>query len=174
MLKKSITYEDYNGETHTDDFYFNLTKAELIELEVSDATDGFADSLKRIAASDNGHDIIEAFKRIILLAYGKKSEDGKRFIKHDDITEEFTQTEAYSNLFMELATNADEAVAFINAVVPKGMDVDPVQDVQLPAIENKSIPDGVMEAGFAPEAPSSEFDNMSADQMREMLRRNGN
>lgn len=121
MLKKTITYEDFDGNSVTETFYFNLTKAELVELEIGAGQDGLAKKLQAIVDSNDGMEIIENFKRIILLAYGKKSSDGKRFMKSPEITAEFVSTNAYSELFMELATNAEAASAFMRGVVPAGL-----------------------------------------------------
>src|SRR5687767_7473150 len=118
MLKKSITYENYSGEKVTEDFYFHLTKAELVELEVSHK-DGLSESLKKIVASEDGGQIIKEFKNIVLKAYGVKSPDGRRFIKNDQLRQEFESTEAYSVLFMELVTDAGAAAEFVNGVVPQ-------------------------------------------------------
>lgn len=122
MLKKTIKYTDFNGQEQEDDFYFNLTKAEIAEMELGAHTKenpgGLGDHLKRIAESQNGSDIIEAFTDLIRKAYGRKSEDGKRFIKTDEQFEEFRQTEAYSEFFMELVTDAKAASDFVNAIVP--------------------------------------------------------
>ena len=117
MLKKLITYEDYNGQTQTEPFYFNLDEAELVELEVS-SPEGFVAKLHKVIASDDHKQIIDTFKQIILMAYGKKSEDGRRFIKSEELRIEFTQMPAYSVLFIELATDADAAATFINGLVP--------------------------------------------------------
>lgn len=120
MLKKSITYETYTGEEVTEDFYFNLTKAELVELEMSHKG-GLSESLKKIIATEDGAEIIKEFKKIVLGAYGKKSEDGRRFIKNQQLRDEFESTEAYSVLFMELVTNAEAAAEFVNAVIPRDL-----------------------------------------------------
>lgn len=117
MLKKNITYVDYNGNERTEDFYFNLSKAEIMEMEMS-TSGGLAEMIQRIVAAQDAPAIISIFKKLVLKAYGEKSPDGKRFIKSDEIAAAFSQTEAYSQLFMELATNADAAAAFINGVVP--------------------------------------------------------
>lgn len=117
MLKKTITYTDYNGVERTEDFYFNLSKAEIMELELS--TDGgLAEMIKRIVAAQDAPAIINIFKKLVLKAYGEKSPDGKRFMKSDEIAAAFSQTEAYSQLFMELATDADAASKFVNGIVP--------------------------------------------------------
>lgn len=120
MLKKTITYTDYNGTVRTEDHYFNLSKAELMEMEMG-TTGGLAEMIKRIVDAQDAPSIVKIFKELILKAYGVKSADGKRFMKSDDISTEFAQTEAYSILFMELATDADAASAFINGIVPADM-----------------------------------------------------
>jgi len=119
MLKKTISYTDYDGNLRTEDFYFNLSKAEVTEMELS-AEGGLSKMLEKIVASQDSKRIMEIFKDIILKAYGEKSPDGKRFIKNKDLREGFSQTEAYSELFMELATNADAASSFVNGIVPSG------------------------------------------------------
>lgn len=117
MLKKTITYTDYNDVERTEDFYFNLTKAEVMEMQMS-TTGGLAEMIQRIVAAQDAPAIIKVFKDLVLKAYGQKSPDGKRFVKNDELTAEFAQTEAYSQLFMELATDADAAAAFVNGIVP--------------------------------------------------------
>lgn len=117
MLKKTITYTDYNGTERTEDFWFNLTKAELMEMEFG-TTGGFAENIQKSVNAVDAPAIVSIFKNLILKAYGVKSDDGRRFIKSDALREEFEQTEAYSQLFMELASNADEAAKFVNGIVP--------------------------------------------------------
>lgn len=124
MLKQTITYTDYNGVERTEDFYFNLTKAEIMEMEMS-TTGGLAEMIQRIVAAQDAPAIIKIFKDLVLRAYGEKSPDGKRFIKTEESANAFSQTEAYSNLFMELATDADAAAAFVNGIVP-AMETKPV------------------------------------------------
>ena len=118
MLKKTITYVDYDGEERKEDFYFNLTKAELTEMNLS-VNGGLLATIEKISQEKDMPKMIAIFKDLILKSYGEKSLDGKRFIKNAQLTEEFTQTEAYSQLFMELATDADAAAAFIAGIVPK-------------------------------------------------------
>lgn len=127
MLKKTITYVDYDGKERIEDFYFNLTKAEMTELEISQEG-GLIKTIERIVAEhedrgvvsmSNGAKIVEIFKDLILKSYGEKSLDGKRFIKSDKLKEEFSQTEAYSELFMELTTNEEKASEFVNGIIPK-------------------------------------------------------
>lgn len=117
MLKKTITYTDYNGVERKEDFYFNLSKAELMEMELG-TTGGFVEMVNRIVDAKDAPSILKIFKDLVLAAYGVKSSDGKRFIKNDEVRAEFAQTEAYSILFMELATDANAASAFINGIVP--------------------------------------------------------
>jgi hypothetical protein len=120
MLKRTITFEDFDGNQVTETYFFNLSKSELIELE-ADYKDGLNETLQKIVNANDAKQIIALFKRIVLLAYGKKSEDGKRFIKNQELCDEFVQTPAYDALFMELATDADKAGDFIKSVVPKDM-----------------------------------------------------
>ena len=117
MLKKTITYTDYNGTERTEDFYFNLSKAEVTEMEMG-IEGGMTEMINKIVAAKDSPAIIAVFKNLILKAYGEKSADGKRFIKSDEISAAFSQTEAYSELFMELATDADAAAKFVNGIVP--------------------------------------------------------
>lgn len=117
MLRKTITYSDYNGNERTEAFYFNLTKAEVTEMEMSTAG-GLAVMIEKIIAAQDAPSLIKIFKDLVLRAYGEKSPDGKRFIKSDELSTAFSQTEAYSELFMELATDADSAAKFVNGIVP--------------------------------------------------------
>lgn len=121
MYKETITYTDFNGAERTEDYYFNLTQAEVMEMELS-VSGGLAEMLNRIVAAQDAPAIISTFKDLILKAFGQKSPDGKRFIKNDALREEFSQTEAYSQLFMKLATDADAAGKFVNGIMPANMD----------------------------------------------------
>ena len=117
MLKKTITYPDYNGSELTEDFYFNLSEAEVMEMELS-MDGGLSNYLTRIVQAQNRPQIIKVFKELILKAYGEKSMDGKRFLKSDAISANFAATEAYSQLFMELATDDIKAAEFVNGITP--------------------------------------------------------
>ena len=117
MLKKTITYTDYNGVERTEDFFFNLTKAEIMEMEMG-TTGGMAEMIQRIVDAQDAPAIIKVFKELILKAYGEKSPDGKRFMKSEEISKGFESTEAYSILFMELATDSDAASKFMNGIIP--------------------------------------------------------
>lgn len=129
MLKKTIEYTDFDGNKRKEDFYFNLTKAEILEMEMS-INGGLTGLLMKIIKEQNQSEIVKFFKEIILKSYGEKSNDGRRFIKNDEVRDSFSQTEAYSNLFMELATNADAAVAFVDAIIPVDVDKDKFEEMK--------------------------------------------
>lgn len=131
MLKKTITYTDYNGTERTEDFYFNLTKAEIAEMEL-EIPGGMTALIDKITKTKDTPSLVKMFKDLILRAYGEKSDDGRRFIKSKELKESFEQTEAYSELFMELASNADAASEFINGITPK------VPEAAKKAIEKKN------------------------------------
>lgn len=120
MLKKTITYTDYNGTERTEDFYFNLTKAEIMVMEMG-TNGGMAEMIQRIVKAQDAPAIIKVFEEIVFKAYGEKSADGRRFIKSAEISEAFAQTEAYSELFVELTTDADAAAKFINGIMPENV-----------------------------------------------------
>lgn len=120
MIKKTITYTDFDGNERTEDFNFNLSKAEVMEMELS-TTGGMVQMLNRIIAEQDGKRIVETFKDLILKSYGVKSPDGKHFIKSEELSTAFSQTNAYSDLFIECSTDADAAAAFINGIIPQKM-----------------------------------------------------
>jgi len=126
MLKKTVTYKDFNGEEVKEDFFFHLSKAELIEMEMG-YDGGLSGVMKRIIEAQDGRALVMEFKNIILSSYGQKSEDGRRFIKTPELREEFASSEAYSELFMELATNENSAAEFMNGIVPEGF----IQDIDV-------------------------------------------
>lgn len=134
MLKKTFEYEDYNGVKRKEDHYFNLSKAEIMEMELG-TTGGLAEMIQRVVDAQDTPSIVKIFKDLVLKAYGEKSPDGRRFIKVDSdghkLADDFAQTEAYSMLFMELATDADAAAAFINGIVPSDVKVDQATIEQL-------------------------------------------
>lgn len=121
MITETIKYTDYNGTEREEKFMFNLSKAELMEMEMG-TTGGLTEMIKKIVETQDAPQIIKIFKELILKSYGQKSADGKRFVKSKELSEEFSQTEAYSQLFMELATNAEKAAKFVNGVVPSDID----------------------------------------------------
>ena len=120
MLCETITYTDYNGVERTEKFHFNLTQEELMVMEMGTAG-GFVEMMQKIVDAKDAPAIIKAFKNLLSKAYGVKSDDGRRFIKSDEISREFEQTEAYSQLFMKLATDTDYASKFVEGILPKDL-----------------------------------------------------
>ena len=118
MLKKTMTYTDYEDVVRTEDFYFNLSKAEIAEMEYS-IDGGMKKLLEQIVAAKSTPQIFEMFKMIILKAYGEKSLDGRKFVKSKEISDAFAQTEAYSDLIVDMLSSPDSAANFINAVIPQ-------------------------------------------------------
>lgn len=121
MLKKTITYTDYDGLERTEEFRFNLTKAELMDMELT-TVGTFSKLMQKIIDEKDMVRLAKYFKELILKSYGVKSDDGKRFIKSPELSEAFSQTEAYSELYMELLSNSEYAVKFIQEVMPKDLD----------------------------------------------------
>ena len=118
MIKKTVEYVDFNGVERVEDCYFNLSKAEVTEMELS-VEGGYSEYLKGIVASGDTSKILGIFKELILKSYGVKSEDGRRFIKSKELTEEFVQTEAYNEIFMNLALDEKASAEFVDGVMPK-------------------------------------------------------
>lgn len=120
MLKETIKYTDYNGTEREEDFYFNLSRAELIDLEYS-TPGGLKELLEKIIKEKDTVKIYQMFKDIVMLAYGEKSDDGKHFVKSKDISSAFTQTEAFSELMMKFISDADFAAKFVNGIIPNNI-----------------------------------------------------
>lgn len=141
MHKREIEYEDFNGVKTKDVFYFNISKTELIELEVM-YEQGFGAMLERIVEEKDNKELVRHFKEIVLMAYGQKSEDGKRFVKSEELRKEFEQTAAYDTLFMELATDDNAAVLFLQGVLPKDMvsQIDKAKLEVLPSPKTPPVP----------------------------------
>lgn len=131
MIKKTITYTDYNGVERTEDFHFNLNKAELMKMEMG-TKGGMAEMIQRIVAAQDAPAIMAVFEDLIQRSYGVKTADGRGFVKRTSDLEEFMATEAYSILFMELATDADAAAKFVNGIVP----ADTATSADHPALKN--------------------------------------
>lgn len=121
MLKKTVTYEDWNGVTRTEDFYFNLTRVECAEIEYGTNGASLSDSIKDLIAAKDMITVITIIKKILLMSYGVKSSDGKRFMKNDDIRDSFEQNPAFDILYMELATNSEAAADFISGIMPSAV-----------------------------------------------------
>ena len=164
MLKKTIKYVDFNGEDVSEDFFFHLSKAELVELEMS-YQGGLAEAIKRIVDAEDGKAIIAEFKKIILGAYGQRSADGRRFIKNQTLREEFESTEAYSTLFMELVTDAEKAAEFVRGVIPQDLAEEATKVV---------TPDPVLAEASDPQEPEvrvvtqASVDTMNSDELKEL------
>ena len=118
MYTIPITYEDYNGNQRTENFSFHLSKAEIIEMELS-TEGGFGERIQHIVDARDTPTLIKIFKELILKSYGIKSADGRRFEKSEQLSTEFSQTEAFSQLYVKLATDVDAATSFINNIVPR-------------------------------------------------------
>ena len=120
MIKKTITFDDFEGTERTETFYFNMTEAEIAEMELG-VDGGFAEMIEKIIEAKNVPKLIACFKDLLLKSYGEKSADGRRFIKTEKLTTEFTQTNAYSKMFMELATDSEKASEFVNGIIPANL-----------------------------------------------------
>lgn len=143
MLTKEFTFTDYNGVERTEKHLFHLSQAEIMEMEMG-TSGGLTEYIQKIIDAKDGPSIIKLFKELILKAYGVKSPDGRQFIKNDEVRNSFAQTEAYSMLFMELATDSDAAAAFVNGIIPAELaekvrengNLTPAQTSARKAIEN--------------------------------------
>ncbi len=135
MLKKTITYNDYDGNARTDDFWFNLSQAELAEMDVESG--GMQKRLEMISSTNDPKEIMRIFKDIVMRAYGERTADGK-FRKVDSngyrLANDFVQSEAYSELFFELFNDANKASEFMISLLPKN-----VQDEARKVAEEKIL-----------------------------------
>ena len=120
MIKKTVKYTDYNDVEQEETLYFNLSRAELLDMEF-ETPGGLASHLQMIVESEDSAAIYNMFKKLIIKSYGGKSADGKLFMKSEAITRSFTDSAAYSEILMTLCTDVDEAVAFVNGILPAGM-----------------------------------------------------
>jgi hypothetical protein len=170
VLKKTIKFNDLDGNEVEEVHYFHLNKAELVEMEMSHKG-GLSETLQRIVAAEDGQGIIREFKSIILGAYGKRSEDGRRFVKNQQIRDEFESSEAYSALFMELITNTDSAIEFVNGVIPQGMAEEAAKLAEVPVVAPQE--EGVIQV--VPKAEprritKAELDETPREDMLELVR----
>ena len=134
MLAKKIKYVDYNGDDQERTFLFNLNKAEIAEMEMT-TPGGLVNHINKITDAQNLPELTALFKTLILKSYGEKSSDGQRFVKSKELSTEFSETEAYSELFVELISNADAAAYFVNGIVPS------ISNEQIAEAEKKLSPD---------------------------------
>jgi len=119
MIAKTITYVDYNGDEQTETFYFNLSKRELLQMQMS-KHGGYDTFIKKIIAAEDFNTVFNELESMVKKSYGVKTPDG-RFIKNNDLLAEFMSTEAYNDLIFELATNADEATKWVNGLIPSNL-----------------------------------------------------
>lgn len=171
MLKKTIVFKDLDGNELTEDFYFNLSAAEIAEMELSQ-DGGLGERLQEIVKDQDGSAIILMFKKILSKAYGQRSDDGRRFIKSDLISEEFMQTDAYSVLFLELVTNAEASADFVGGIIPADLQgkLEKITDVPLPdePVQNK-LNELVKQAGYKP--TQKELSAMSREELLDAFKR---
>lgn len=183
MLKKTITFEDLDGKPITEDFYFHLYESEVVEMELG-KKGGLTEYIKRVVAEEDGEKLVSIFKDLLTRTVGKKSEDNRKFIKNQEIIDDFVQTDAYSKLFVELATDAGQAAAFVNGIVPASMQeavkknnqtiselpavsdaVQLAQDAQSPPLSNEDkIEEKFKDPSWVP--TQEDLVNMTQDQMR--------
>lgn len=167
MLKKTITFKDLDDKPVTEDFYFNLSKAEIAELQFS-KEGGLLEFLQKIIAKNDAGEVITTFKEIVSQTVGKRSEDGRRFVKSKEITDEFLQSEAYSVLFMELLTNAGKAAEFIKGIVPadlaEGITDEKIAQLSLPGGEDEDTRPAYEKEDRLP--TDAEMNNMSQDEFK--------
>jgi len=139
MFKKMITYTDYNGVERKENFYFNLEKSELLEMELG-VTGGLRELLQLLIEKQDIPKLMKSFKDIILKSYGEKSADGRVFNKSEALSDAFYHTKAYSNLYMELLSDANSAAAFINGLIPEDEDGEPMATLTpIPAKEQENV-----------------------------------
>lgn len=139
MLKRTLTYTDFMGRERTEDFYFNLTKAEVMEWLVQDGDYTLDQVVFRAAAKRNGKEVVETFKDIIRRSYGEPDLEGRRFVKSKEIYENFAQTEAYSILFNELVLDGAKAAEFLNGIIPKDL----AEELKDSLKDRKNIPENL-------------------------------
>lgn len=134
MFKKTVTYRDFNDVERTEEYFFHLSTTEVLKLEKN--KDGsLSEQLEKIQRDEDEAAMLDMITKLVLLAYGEKSEDGRRFVKSDKLVEEFTETEAYSQIFLDIMTNENELIDFITGILPKEMS----QEVQKAMKEQEKL-----------------------------------
>ena len=141
MLKKTITYTDYDGMERTEDFWFNLSKTELTKLD-AELPGGVLGVLRKIIDKKDRNALVDFIETLILRSYGEKTLDGKRFVKTPDMAEEFMQTPAYDELFMSVLSDTDSQTSFINGVIPQSM-VKEIEQTDKKQVENALAEQGL-------------------------------
>lgn len=140
MFKKTMTYTDWNGVERTEDVYFNLSKAELVEMQLT-TEGGFNNFIDRIVKAKDTVTLIKLYKELILKAYGRKSDDGRRFEKSEEISREFSETPMYSDLYIELVSDDEAGAAFIKGIMPANL------AEQLDSLSNKTFSPTIIDGG---------------------------
>lgn len=130
MIKKTVTYEDFDGNERTEDFYFHLTEQELTEWELS-VDGGLSGVLSRIMNSKDNKKLIEIFKDLLIRSYGVKTPDGRGFVKNQEVLNDFIYTQAFSDIYMELATNDKAASEFVNGIIPAKLAAEARQEMKV-------------------------------------------
>lgn len=140
MLKETFTYIDFDGNERVEDFYFHLTESEIIAMDLSaDGSGGMAKLIERLAKEEDGEKLVEMFKTVLLTAYGEKSLDGRRFVKSKELSEAFSQTNAYNDLFVRLCTDTEYVAKFIDGVCSKvKANGNKIDKLELPVVEQKN------------------------------------
>ena len=136
MLAKPITYTDYNGVERTETFYFNLSQAELIDMQLGGKDGLYSHKLQKMIDNHDAAAIVGTIKEFVLKSYGEKTDDGKRFIKSPEISEAFMQTEAYSQLITELLSDDAKSSEFILGIMPQALREAAVAEMN----KNKQLP----------------------------------
>ena len=136
MLTKTITYTDYNGVERTETFHFNLSQAELIEMQLGSKDGLYSNKLQKMIDNHDAAAIVATIKEFVLKSYGEKTDDGKRFIKSPEISEAFMQTEAYSQLITELLSDDAKSSEFILGIMPQALREAAVAEMN----KNKQLP----------------------------------
>lgn len=172
MLKKTITYTNYNDEQVTEDFYFNLSKSEVAELEMS-RKGGLTEHLQSIIKNEDPKEIISTFREIIRKSVGRRSPDGRKFEKSPEILSDFMDTGAYDEIFMELVTNGEAGAAFISGVIPKGLGELGSNDIPKPSINLPTPPEDNRPAWIREDRDPTphEVAGMTKEQLVEAMRR---
>lgn len=120
MFVYNSKYTDYNGVERREDYYFNFTESELIDAEY-DEGGSLSSILTNIVKTNDQGALIRMFKKLILKSYGEKSIDGKRFIKSEELSTQFSQTEAFNMMYMKCVTDDKFANKFIENIIPKAV-----------------------------------------------------
>lgn len=121
MLKKTFQYTDFNGNEQEETFYFNLSKSEVIEYELQERA-GMSTTLQRIVEERDNQKILAHFKDLVMKSVGRKSDDGRRFVKNDEIREDFLASPAYDEMFIWLMSEPGAGAEFVNNVLPQDVD----------------------------------------------------